>query len=228
MDEETRRIIHRILAVGLVVASFYHVFYLIATRRGRTLLRAIFPKMRDATEAMANVAYYMGLRKQPVKFHMYDYTQKAEYWALIWGTAVMAITGAVLWFPEATTSFTPAWVVRVAATIHFYEAILAVGAIIIWHFFFTIFHPKQYPQSWIWITGRMTVEEWEHHHGREPEETGEMPEVLPPANGLSDEELREHSEHLHAFEEDDSSGEQGEGSDDSDAGTDGDDSDKKA
>ncbi|MBD3165380.1 DUF4405 domain-containing protein [bacterium] len=183
MDEETRRIVHRILAVGLVIASVYHVFYLIATQRGRTLLRAIFPKMRDVTEAIANVSYYLGLRKKPVTFHMYDYTQKAEYWALIWGTAVMALTGAVLWFPEATTSFTPAWVVRVAATIHFYEAILAVGAIIIWHFFFTIFHPKQYPQSWIWITGRMTMHEWEHHHGREPEETGEMPEVLPPANG---------------------------------------------
>lgn len=38
---------------------------------------------------------------------MYDYTQKAEYWALIWGTILMAVTGAVLMFPDTLTQMAP-------------------------------------------------------------------------------------------------------------------------
>lgn len=180
MTEEVRRILHRALGTILLGASVYHVIYLMGTSRGRMLVRAIFPKLRDATEAGQNMLYQMGLRKNPPTYGMYDYTQKAEYWALIWGTAVMGITGIVLWFPELATGWLPVWIVRVSETIHYYEAILAVSAIIIWHFFFTIFLPKEYPMSWIWITGRMEKDEWKHHHGREPEETGRAPKMLPP------------------------------------------------
>ncbi|MDP8208934.1 MAG: cytochrome c3 family protein [Candidatus Electryonea clarkiae] len=185
MNEEIRRLIHRIMAAIMVGASFYHAYYLVATNRGRMLLKAIFPKMRDAKEAITNVSFYLGLTKKRTVFGMYDYTQKAEYWALIWGTVVMAITGVVLLYPDIATNYFPAWLVRVSETIHFYEAILAVSAIIIWHFFFVIILPKEYPMSWIWITGRMPKDEWEHHHGREPEDTGQYPEQLP---GVDEEE----------------------------------------
>lgn len=190
MTEEIRRIIHRSFALILILASLYHMYYLVAKKRGRLLLKALFPGWSDVKDVMANMGYYLGLRKKHATFGMYDYTQKAEYWALIWGTVVMSLTGFVLMFPEWTTIYTPAWVVRVAATVHFYEAILAIGAIIIWHFFFTIFKPGEYPMSWIWITGRMPKSQWEHHHGREVEETGENPEFL---EGVEDGAKPEHS-----------------------------------
>ncbi len=188
MTEELRRILHRAFAMMLVAASFYHLFYLLFTGRGRLVLKAMFPGPRDALEAMQNMMYYFGLQKKPPVFGMYDYTQKAEYWALIWGQIVMTLTGFILMFPDVTTAFTPAWVVRVAETFHFYEAILAVSAIAVWHFFFVIFIPREYPMSWIWVTGRMPKDEWEHHHGREPEQTGKQPEFLPPVDDGKDEE----------------------------------------
>jgi len=178
MTEESRRLFHRGMAVLLVGASFYHVYYLVATQRGRMLLRALFPRIRDIGEAIGNVAYYLGLRKEKVTFGMYDYTQKAEYWALIWGTVVMGITGLILWFPALVTSWLPAWVVRVSETIHYYEAILAVSAIVIWHFFYTIVLPKEYPMSMTWLDGEMPKEHWEEHHGLEVQDTGEQPEVI--------------------------------------------------
>ncbi len=192
MTEELRRILHRVFAMILVATSFYHLFYLLFTGRGRLVGKAMFPKPKDALEALQNMMYYMGLRKKAPVFGMYDYTQKAEYWALIWGQIVMTITGFILMFPEVTTAFTPAWVVRVSETFHFYEAILAVSAIAIWHFFFVIFIPREYPMSWIWITGRMPKHQWEHHHGREPEETGKQPELLPGEDTHLDEEDKEH------------------------------------
>ncbi len=183
LTEELRRLLHRVMAVGMVLASVYHVFYMVATARGRMLLGAIFPRPSDAKEALHNVLYYLGLRKEAPRFRYYDYTQKAEYWALVWGTIVMSVTGAVLWWPDLVTAFLPAWTVRVAETIHFWEAVLAVGAIVVWHIFFTVIVPREYPMSWIWISGRMTKEQAEHHHPRRGEDLGEHDEA--PADDTS-------------------------------------------
>jgi len=180
MDEGVRRFVHRALAVILVGSSFYHVWFLLFTRRGKKLLVAIFPKFTDIGEVIGNMLYYFRLRKEPPRFGMYDYTQKAEYWALIWGTIVMGVTGVILWFPTIATSWLPAWVVRVCETVHYYEAILAVSAIVIWHFFFVIVLPKEYPMSWTWLTGRMSKHEWKESHPRAAEELGEEPKDLPP------------------------------------------------
>jgi cytochrome b subunit of formate dehydrogenase len=172
-NEALRASLHRALAVILTVASFYHLFWIMFTRRGRMNVSAIAPKLRDFVEFPQNMAFHLGLRKERPKFHRFDYTQKAEYWAVIWGTVVMAITGAILWFPAFVTSWSPAWVVRVAEVVHYYEAILAVSAIIIWHFFYVIFMPSEYPMSTIWLDGRMPAHEWKTMHPDEYEEDGD-------------------------------------------------------
>jgi cytochrome b subunit of formate dehydrogenase len=181
LSEELRRVFHRAMAAIMVSGSVFHVFHVFLTRRGRVMARAMFPGFADAKDAFANVLYYLGRRREKPTFGMFDYTQKAEYWALIWGTLVMALTGFVLWFPTQATGFLPAWTVRVAEVIHYYEAILAVSAIFVWHFFFVIVKTDAYPMSWTWITGRMPVEEWKHHHGRAEAEVGDAVELLPAA-----------------------------------------------
>jgi len=180
-SEELRRIFHRIMAVALVAAVFIHLFQLLLTWRGRMFTSEMRPRLRDFRDARNNMQYYLGRRSKRPQFSTFDYTQKAEYWALVWGTVVMAATGVILWFPTRATDFLPAWVVRVSEVIHFYEAILAVAAILIWHFFFVIFRRGVYPMSWTWITGRMPLSEWHHHHGRAAEELRpeDQPEMLP-------------------------------------------------
>jgi cytochrome b subunit of formate dehydrogenase len=170
--EDVRANLHRALAVILTLASFYHIFWVTFTRRGRSSIAAIAPKWRDFVEFPQNMAFHLGLRKERPRHHRYDYTQKAEYWALIWGTVVMAVTGLVLWFPELFTSWLPAWSVRVSEVVHYYEAILAVSAIIIWHFFYVIFMPSEYPMSTIWLDGRMPAHEWKTMHADEYAELG--------------------------------------------------------
>lgn len=171
--ENVRANLHRALAIILTVASFYHLFWLAFTRRGRTSLAAIAPKLRDLVEFPQNMAFHLGLREERPRHHRYDYTQKAEYWALIWGTVVMAMTGLILWFPDLFTTWMPAWTVRVASVVHYYEAILAVAAIIIWHLFYVIFMPSEYPMSTIWLDGRMPAHEWKTMHADEYAEMGE-------------------------------------------------------
>jgi hypothetical protein len=57
MNEEVRRIIHRIMAGFLVLASLYHIYYLAAKHRGRILIKALFPGLRDIKEFIANISY---------------------------------------------------------------------------------------------------------------------------------------------------------------------------
>ncbi|NUM36393.1 MAG: cytochrome b/b6 domain-containing protein [Candidatus Brocadiae bacterium] len=180
-NEEIRRMFHRIMACLMIATSVFHLVMILATHRGRLLLKAMMPKPIDDTkEAIHNVLFYLGFKKQKPEFGMFDYTHKAEYWALVWGTIIMSVTGFVLWFPEIATHYFPAWIVRVCETIHFYEAILAVFAIIIWHFFFVIFRPSIYPMSWIWVNGRMPLHEWKENHAKAEKEMQGNVDFLPP------------------------------------------------
>ena len=114
--------------------------------------------------------YHTFRSEKRVKFGRYDYMQKAEYWALVWGTIVMVLTGLVLWFPTLTARFLPGILIPASQTIHYYEAWLATLAILVWHFFFVILHPEEYPMSWTWLTGKMTKEAAKEHHGEWYEE----------------------------------------------------------
>lgn len=164
MTEPIRQNIHRISAVIMIVLSVYHVGYLLLTSRGRDVLKEMLPKWDDVTGIIDNLMYYLRLSKKHPHFNQYDYAEKAEYWALIWGTFVMGATGFILWFPTIIGDWAPVWLIKVSEIIHFYEAILASLAILVWHWFFVIYHPKEYPMSFTWIDGKMSLENYRHHH----------------------------------------------------------------
>ncbi|NIR42652.1 MAG: DUF4405 domain-containing protein [Gemmatimonadetes bacterium] len=164
MTETVRADLHRIFAVVMIVTAIYHMYYIFLTDRGRVEFRSIVPSWRDIRQAYDNLRYYTWQSDRKVKFERYDYTQKAEYWALIWGTILMIITGLILWFPQLAVKVFPAWIVPAAQTVHYYEAWLATLAIVVWHFFFVIFHPEEYPMSWTWLTGRMSESSVKRHH----------------------------------------------------------------
>jgi cytochrome b subunit of formate dehydrogenase len=136
------------------------------TRRGREEFRSIVPAWQDVKDFVNNMRYYLFQTDRKVEFSRYDYSQKAEYWALIWGTILMILTGLILWFPQWSVKILPGWAIPAAQTIHYYEAWLATLAIVVWHFFFVIFHPEEYPMSWTWLTGRMSEEAVKRHHAR--------------------------------------------------------------
>jgi cytochrome b subunit of formate dehydrogenase len=102
----------------------------------------------------------------------------------------MAITGLVLWFPARAVDWFPAWIVAASQTVHFYEAWLATLAILVWHFFFVIFHPDAYPLSFTWMDGRMLEDTAEHEHPRWYAEAKESGEILSADGGPKQDESR--------------------------------------
>ncbi len=184
--EELRADLHRAFAVMLISAIVYHLLWLALARRGRKSLREVAPRVSDFVQMVQNLSFYLGMRSRRPAFGGFDYTQKIEYWAVIWGTGIMAITGFVLWFPTFFTAWLPAWIVRVAEVVHFYEALLAVGAVVVWHFFYVIFMPEEYPMSTVWIDGRMPADIWKEGHRAQYERLGDGVLVHPTKRGEAD------------------------------------------
>jgi formate dehydrogenase gamma subunit len=162
--EQYRRWVHRACAVVMVAVSLYHTWWILSSPYGRKEIVRIFPRLSDGRHVLQNMRYHLGKSEHPAAFPKFDYPAKAEYWALVWGTIVMALTGLMLWFPVVTSSFLPAWSVKVAEIIHLFEAWLATLAILIFHFFYVIFHPEVYPLSFAMLSGRMPRRQAEHHH----------------------------------------------------------------
>jgi cytochrome b subunit of formate dehydrogenase len=169
MDEPVRAFIHRVSAVIMVVVSLIQLAYFVFSRDGRKEILELIPSYNDFKNLIENMAYHLGLSKKHPKFPRYDYAEKAEYLALIWGVIVMAVTGFILWFPELFMKYLPFWVFETAEVIHYYEAWLATLAILVWHWFFVIFHPAKYPLSFAWMDGKITEAEMKEHHPLEYE-----------------------------------------------------------
>ena len=76
----------------------------------------------------------------------------------------MGLTGIMLWAKVLVGDLLARWWVDVATAVHFYEAILATLAIVVWHFYQVFFDPDVYPMNWAWWDGKMPVEHYRHEH----------------------------------------------------------------
>ena len=111
------------------------------------------------------ISYNLGLKKDKPAFGRFSYVEKAEYWALVWGSVIMIITGFFLWFENFAVQWFPKGFLDVMLVIHYYEAWLATLAIFVWHMYSTIFSPAVYPMNPSWYTGKMPLDAYIHEHG---------------------------------------------------------------
>lgn len=162
---ETVRLIHHVSAAVLLFAVIYHVgtagYRLFVQREGRLM----YPTLGDGWAAVHAVAYNLGLRSDPPKEQHFTFAEKAEYWSILWGTTVMAVTGFMMWNPIATTALLPGQFIPAAKAAHGGEAILAVLAILVWHLYHV--HIKHLNMSM--FTGYLTRHEMESEHAGELE-----------------------------------------------------------
>jgi cytochrome b subunit of formate dehydrogenase len=176
-SEEIRRGIHRIAGLVLIGGGLYHIFYVAFTAPGRKLLLDLWPRWHDVTDFVTNLGHLL-LGRPKARFGRFGYPEKLEYWAVVWGTIVMGVTGLAIWFKIDVTQSLPRWVVDVAITIHYYEAILACLAIIVWHFYHVMFDPDIYPMNFAWLDGKVCKHWHEEEHPLEVIEVVEQVAVV--------------------------------------------------
>ena len=157
---ETVRVIHRVAATVMMFETVYHVgivSYKVFVRRDRM---SMLPTMNDVRAAIQALLYNLGIGKTKPQQGRYTFDEKAEYWALVWGTVIMGITGFMMWNPIATTRFLPGIFVPAAKAAHSGEALLAVLAIIVWHMYHV--HLRHFNKSM--FTGKLSEEEMLEDH----------------------------------------------------------------
>jgi cytochrome b subunit of formate dehydrogenase len=162
---EMVRLIHRYAAFILVAGSVYHLLtasYRLFVKHER--MRMV-PDRKDLQDLGETVRHNLGMLEEAPKMRKFNFGEKFEYWAVVWGTGVMIVTGFMLLNPVATTAILPGEFIPAALAAHGWEAILAVSAIVIWHFYNVLV--KHFNPS-IW-TGQLPRDQMEEEHALEME-----------------------------------------------------------
>jgi len=157
---EGLRAIHHFAAIVLMLGTIWHLMvfgYLSYVRRTRL---SMLPSLQDVKDGWQALMYNIGLAKSFPQMGRYTFEEKMEYWAFVWGTAVMVVTGFMMWNPLATVKFLPGEAIPAAKAAHGGEAVLAVLAIIIWHMYGV--HIKSSNKSM--FTGKMSEQDMLHEH----------------------------------------------------------------
>lgn len=164
---ETMFYAHLFGATIMIASGIYHLAYLACFG---TLIKgslAALPNLKDARDLAQNIKYFLGRTDKKPQFDRYSYKEKFDYWAVFWGMVIMGGSGLMMWFPDITSRFVPRIVIDCARVAHSDEAMLAILAIFIWHFFNVHFHPDFFPGNSVWFHGMMSRELMEHEHPME-------------------------------------------------------------
>jgi formate dehydrogenase gamma subunit len=130
---EVVRDIHRVFATLLMLAVVYHFGSAFYRKYVLDRPRSMVPGATDARAIALSVKYIFGRSDRLPAQGRFTWEEKVEYWAFVWGTVIMVVTGFLLWNPIATTRFLPGQWVPTAKVVHGGEATLAVLAVIVWH-----------------------------------------------------------------------------------------------
>jgi cytochrome b subunit of formate dehydrogenase len=160
---QIRGLIHRGAAILMILGAVWHTGFLLTTK-GRIFLSDMLPRLEDAKLFWQALMYNLGRSNNHPHMRRFSFVEKAEYWALIWGTVVMVLTGLCLWFEDILVARMGKGLLEVFLVIHYYEAWLAMLAILVWHMYGVIFNPKLYPMNPSWITGTMPEEMFKAEH----------------------------------------------------------------
>ena len=160
---ERVRVIHHYSAIVMMIVSGYHVLVLGYKVFVLRLPWTMLPVIEDLQHLIQDILYFLGFRKHRGYYGRYNYAEKVEYLAVVWGTVIMGLTGFMMWNPLSTTQFLPGDVIPAAKAAHGAEAILAVLAIVVWHFYNV--HIKHFNKSM--FNGKLNRTEMKHEHPAE-------------------------------------------------------------
>ncbi len=167
----TAGIIHRVAGITMLLDFIYHQFYLLNLARKRDLRLTIVPMPKDVIDLIQNFMYYLGFRKEKPYFGKFNYMQKFDYWAVYWGMFIIGTSGFFLAFPVLVSGLFPQfslpWIWDVIFTMHSDEALLAIVFILIFHFYNEHLRSEVFPMNWMWLTGKMSIDQLKHHHPAE-------------------------------------------------------------
>lgn len=138
---------HHICAIIMIVETLIHIGFVKYRVYVTMSAGPMVPGWNDVITAFQAFRYNLGFESDKPKEGRYTFAEKAEYWAVVWGTLIMVLTGFIMWNPIAFSNYFTGEIVPAAKVAHGLEAVLAVLAIIVWHFYFVLikrFNPSMF------------------------------------------------------------------------------------
>lgn len=184
---DTARFVHRIAAYIMMLTAAYHIVTIVAGTIRKILKnefdykRTQIPIPKDLFDMLHDVKYFLGLEPFRPKMEKFSYKQKLHYLAIIWGTAVLAVAGMALLFPDIIAKIFPEIIAKVrlqapanggfpalfqdlARLMHADEAVMALIVLAFWHLANVHIVPGRFPFQWTFLTGRITREHQIEEH----------------------------------------------------------------
>ena len=157
---ERVRFFHHVLGTIMALQLAWHVVEGVWLHLVRRLSMPMVPRLSDVMNFMQQIKFNIGMEKQPPRMDRYTFAEKLEYLALVWGTAVMVLTGLLLLYPVRWSSLVPGEVILAAKAAHGGEAILAFLSILTWHVYFV--HIRHWNTAI--FTGNLDAEAYAEEH----------------------------------------------------------------
>jgi cytochrome b subunit of formate dehydrogenase len=165
-----RGAVHRSAGAIFIALAFYHLVYVIFSRRGAEEFRALMFDRKDLKDLAQQARFFVGLESSPPLLRRRNFAGKLDYLAVAFGGFVMSVTGLLLWHHDLAMRLLPKWAMDVVRAIHSWEALLALLAVITWHLYNAHLKPGHFPMNWVWLTGKVTRAEMLRRYPLELEE----------------------------------------------------------
>ncbi len=169
---DNTRLIHRYTGLVFAVLTVLHILVGSYGMIFKRWAPSMVINLKDFTDAVENIKYYIGVTDRPARCDRYDYKQKFEYWGVVVGGLLMIATGITLWFPTKVfrlLPILPGQIIPAAKAAHTNEAMLAFLVIVIWHIYNSVFSPEVFPLDTSIFTGKISKERMIHEHPLEYE-----------------------------------------------------------
>ena len=168
---QARGVIHRIFAVVLIALVLYHAYFVVATERGHREFMRLKLAWKDLKDFFQVVRFNLKLSDRYPDFDRFNYLEKFQYFGVIFASAIMIVTGFVLWFENQSMAVLPKWVIDVTHVLHSYEGTLLFIILFVWHLYNVHLNPTVFPMDMTWLTGKISLRDLKKRHPLEYERT---------------------------------------------------------
>jgi cytochrome b subunit of formate dehydrogenase len=163
------KFIHNSTGVLIISLVFFHLASLAYLWiKSEKFFRLIDMKLTwDDLTAIKNIFLHLFLLKGKPEFGRYTFFQKIDYFVSSICLIILAITGFILMFPVASTSFISISWLPISIQLHSSISALFTVFILISHIFNTHLHPEKLYFNTVWIYGTLTEEKMKLMHSLE-------------------------------------------------------------
>jgi formate dehydrogenase gamma subunit len=163
--------LHNLFAFVLIALGIFHAFYVTFSDKGHREISFLKYRKKDFKNLVLSFKYNFGLSKEKPRFGRYNLAQKFQYWGVIFGCAIMIITGIILLLKVWDIAMIfPKWLWDITNLVHSYEGMLIFLVLFVWHIYDVHLSPGVFPMSNIWLSGKISKQELKEEHPAEYEE----------------------------------------------------------